>query len=156
MKFISRFSVSAFFKSRLIGQLTSPFPQKDLVLRQVRSWVSKSSLYALIACREEHIRTARYRLLRCRTWIVGQCQWDRRSMSLYERYRNAYNKFPCSRSAIGASGLTITLHAPGTSTSRIALRLNLLVMDRDPSVATSLCLWDVIDTINDLSTRLTR
>lgn len=52
---------------------------------------------------------------------------------------NAYNKLPCSRSAIGASGSMMTLHALGTSTSCMAFRLIRLAIDRDPRVATSLC-----------------
>jgi hypothetical protein len=39
---------------------------------------------------------------------------------------------------MGASGFVITLQALGTSTSRMALRLSLLAMDREPNVATSL------------------
>lgn len=50
----------------------------------------------------------------------------------------SYSKLPCKRSAIGASGSMMTLHALDTSTSCIALRLIRLAMDRDPRVATSL------------------
>lgn len=35
----------------------------------------------------------------------------------------------------------ITLHASGTSTSRMAFRLSRLAMDREPRVATSLVLY---------------
>lgn len=50
----------------------------------------------------------------------------------------AYNRFPWSLSAIGASGSLITPQALVTSTSNIALRFNFRVIDFEPRVATSL------------------
>jgi hypothetical protein len=56
-----------------------------------------------------------------------------------ERYRGAaYNRLPCRRSAIGATGSTMVWHAFDTSTSRICLRLMRFKLDFEPSVATSL------------------
>lgn len=68
----------------------------------------------------------------------GECQFVNGMQSFSKYTVMIYSKLPCSRSAIGASGFTMTLHASGTSTSRIALRLRRLAMDREPRVATSL------------------
>ena len=87
------------------------------------------------------------RRARC-TRTAGGRPWTRHIYSLGQSIETSWgqeathSKLPCRRSAIGASGLMMTLHASGTSTSRMALRLTRRVMDLDPRVATSLWLSD--------------
>jgi hypothetical protein len=54
--------------------------------------------------------------------------------------KNTYRRLPCRRKAIGAEGSWMVLHASGTFTSRIALRVTFFKVDFEPSVATSLVL----------------
>lgn len=107
-----------------------------LHLASASAW--KPSYRAWTARRARCTRTAGGTLLTRHIYSLGQSI----ESELCLGREATYSKLPCRRSAIGASGLIMTLHASGTSTSRMALRLTRRVMDLDPRVATSLWLSD--------------
>jgi hypothetical protein len=118
------------------GELTWSFQRWDPGLRPAAASAWRSFCHAWSGRRGECIHTAGRRPARRRS-CSKYCE---KKKIISREWDSAYSKLPCSRSAMGASGLTITLQAPGTSTSRIALRLSLRVIDREPRVATSLWL----------------